>query len=67
MMQYYNCQNCIHKGNVCQMVMAQAMRLLGDIQYLVEYSQTRETEHKCALLIDYDCGNFRGKDEVDAE
>lgn len=63
-MQYYNCQNCIHKGNVCQIVMAQAMNLLGDIQRLVEYSQTRNIEHKCALLIDYDCGNFKKKDEV---
>lgn len=66
-MQYYNCQNCIHKGNVCQMVMAQAIHLLGNIQRLVDYSQTRNTEHKCALLIDYECENFKGKDEVDAE
>lgn len=66
-MQYYNCQNCIHKGNVCQMVMAQAIHLLSDIQHLVDYSQTRNTEHKCALSIDYKCENFRRKDEVDAE
>ena len=66
-MQYYNCQNCIHKGNVCQMIMAQAMNLLGDIQCLVDYSQTRNTEHKCTLLIDYKCGNFKRRDEVDAE
>ena len=66
-MQYYNCQNCIHKGNVCQMVMAQAMKLLGDIQDLIEYSQTRKTEHKCVLWIDYKCENFKERDEVDAE
>ena len=66
-MQYYKCQKCIHKGNVCQMVMAQAICLLGDIQRLVDYSQTRNTEHNCALSIDYDCENFNGKDEVDAE
>ena len=66
-MQYYNCQNCIHKGNVCQMIMAQAINLLGDIQNLIEYSQTRTTEHRCALLIDYKCKNFKERDEVDAE
>lgn len=66
-MQYYNCQNCIHKGNVCQMVMAQAIHLLGDIQRLVNYSQTRNTEHKCALSIDYECENFKRKDKTNAE
>jgi len=47
--------------------MAQAMTLLDNVQYLVDYSQTRKTESKCILKINYDCENFTPKGESNAE
>lgn len=47
--------------------MAQAITLLGDIARLVDYSQTRKTENKCLLHIDYECVNFKPKMEKENE
>ena len=57
-MQYAKCNQCIHQGYSCRMIMAQAMSLFADLEYLIEYSQTRQTNHICKLKIDYDCENF---------
>lgn len=57
-MQYSLCNKCIHNGNVCKMVMANAITTLGNLEHLINYSQTRNTEHKCQLKIDYSCENF---------
>ena len=57
-MQYIKCQNCIHRGYTCQMIMAEAMELCSSLEHTINYAQTRQTEHKCKLKIDYDCENF---------
>ena len=67
-MQYGKCQDCINHGKPCQFVMAQAMNTLYDLVELVNYSQTRQTNARCNLKIDYTCENFKdrkmeGKDE----
>lgn len=67
-MQYSKCQKCIHNGNTCKMIMAQAMSLIGQIEYLIDYSQTRKTEHKCIFKCSYSCENFTPrKEEKNAE
>ena len=66
-MQYSKCCKCIYNGYPCKMIMAQAITLLGDIARLVDYSQTRKTESKCLLHIDYECVNFKPKMEKENE
>ena len=41
--------------------MANAIDLCYRTEYLVNYAQTRQTEHKCILQIDYSCNNFKEK------
>lgn len=62
-MQYSKCQECIHNGNTCKMIMAQAMGLVNQLEYLINYSQTRQTEHKCLFKCCYSCENFTSKGE----
>lgn len=62
-MQYSKCQECIHNGKPCKMIMAQAMSLLGQIEYLVDYAQTRKTDSRCELKIDFSCENFTPRKE----
>lgn len=66
-MQYSKCVRCKYNGHPCKIIMAQAMTLLDNVQYLVDYSQTRKTESKCILKINYDCENFTPKGESNAE
>ena len=66
-MQYKSCQKCKYQGNRCQMVMAQAMKILSDLEYLIKYAQPRMVEEKCKIRIDYTCENFTPKGEHDAE
>ena len=61
-MQFSKCVDCIHNGNVCKMIMAQAMCLCTDMENLIDYAQTRKTEHKCKLKIEYNCENFQPKE-----
>ena len=60
-MQYFKCKDCMHKGNVCQMIMAQAIVSFSHLRELIDYSQTRNTEHKCDLKIDLSCENYTPK------
>ena len=62
-MQYSKCQKCIHRNRPCQIIMAQAINLLGDIEYLIQYAQTRKIESKCLLKVDYSCENFTPRTE----
>ena len=57
-MQFSKCSDCIHNGAICKMIMAETMNLCNTIEYTINYAQTRQTEHKCKLKIDYDCENF---------
>ena len=57
-MQYSKCQKCVYHGNKCQMIMAQAMAILGNIEYLIQYTQPNYAEAKCKIKIDYSCENF---------
>ena len=67
-MQYSKCQKCIHNGNPCKMIMAQAMGLLWQVEGLVDYAQTRKSDSRCKLKIDFSCENFTPrKDEENAE
>ena len=61
-MQFSKCSDCIHNGNVCKMIMAQAMSLCYTVENIIYYAQTRQTEHKCKLKIDYDCENFKSQE-----
>lgn len=60
-MQYSKCQECIHNGNKCKMVMAQTMGVIGQIEHLVNYSQTKQTDHKCIFKCCCSCENFSPK------
>lgn len=62
-MQYSKCQKCIHNGKPCKMIMAQAINLLGQIEYLVDYAQTRKADSRCELKIDFSCENFTPRKE----
>lgn len=58
-MQFSKCSNCIHNGTVCKMIMAEIMSLCDSIERITNYAQTRQTEYKCKLKIDYTCENFK--------
>lgn len=69
-MQYKSCMKCIHHGKRCQVIMAQSMNVLSNIEYLVKYAQPRctDTDAKCRLKVEYSCENFTPrKDEENAE
>ena len=52
-MQYIKCRECIYGGG-CQVVMANAMAIIHDLERLIN----AQTAHKCNLKIDYSCENF---------
>lgn len=60
-MQYSKCQECIHNGKPCKMIMAQAMGLISQLEHLIDYSQTRRIEHKCIFKCCCSCENFTPK------
>ena len=64
-MQYIKCRECIHRNNSCQIIMANAMGTIHDLERLINISQTRQTDHRCVLKIDYSCENFTPKAEED--
>lgn len=64
-MQYIKCKECAHGGNSCQIIMAHAMGTIHDLEYLINISQTRQTNHKCNLKIDYSCENFTPRTKED--
>jgi hypothetical protein len=45
------------------MIMAQAMGVMWQIEHLIDYSQTRNTEHKCIFKCCYSCENFTPRKE----
>lgn len=64
-MQYKSCMKCVHHGKRCQMVMAQSMNVLNNLEYLIKYSQPRSTDidSKCKIKIEYSCENFMLREE----
>ena len=58
-MQFSKCSDCIHNGAICKMIMAETMNLCNTIENIIDYAQTRQTEHKCKLKIEYTCENFK--------
>ena len=63
-MQYSKCIQCIHNGKKCKHIMAEAMSLLGQLQYLIDYSQSNDKDYvKCRLNIEYSCENFSPRDK----
>lgn len=60
-MQYSKCKNCIHNG-VCKILMAEAIYSLNQFVQLFNKAQTRKTDSKCILQLDYICNNFCKKE-----
>lgn len=62
-MQYDKCRYCEYNGKPCKIIMAQAMGLLWQVGHLVDYAQTRKTDSRCKLKIDFSCENFTPRKE----
>jgi hypothetical protein len=63
-MQYGKCYKCAHDG-ICRILMAEAISSLGQFVRLFNQAQTRKTDNKCILQIDYSCENFIEKNSIE--
>ena len=63
-MQYGKCYKCKNNHPSCRYIMAMAIKTLGDLEMLINASQTRKGS-SCELKIDYECIAFTPKgDEI---
>lgn len=61
-MQFSKCQYCKNNGKKCKHIMAYAISALSQIEYTINYSQSKNTEG-CFLKVSYDCDNFSPKNK----
>ena len=60
--QYSNCIKCVNDGKKCKFIMAQAISMLSQLEYLINFSQSQKNElEKCMLKVDFSCENFNPK------